>query len=245
MEKIVEVNGVKYIVKKVGTLSQSATVRIKNGVVLIKIPTSWPREVGFQTFMELEKKAFKQLAKNPEHLQALKSTEFFNGQEVTILGKPFKILVQEGNAKSSSAKLVGEVVEVAVASGIDESTQKQHVSNLARRVISHALLPTVQGRVSELNAKYFQFEFNKVFIKEQFSKWGSCSQNRNINLNFKLFFSPQEVFDYVIIHELSHLKEQNHGEAFWNLVTSGAPNYKESRKWLKENGAKLGIKGEA
>ncbi len=244
MEKTLNLNGQSYAVRRIGTSSQKASVRINRTRITIRVPVSWQREEAFKTFLELEKKAVQEIEKQPEKFKAVQPVEFFNGQEITVLGKPFKILAIPGNTKCSRARLIGDAVEVTVAGGIDDETKKQHVSNLARRVISHALLPIVETRVRELNDKYFQFSLNAVFIKEQSSKWGSCSVNRNVNLNFKLFFAPEEVFDYVIIHELSHLKEQNHSEAFWNLVASAVPNYQEARKWLRENGSKLGVGGE-
>jgi len=75
-----------------------------------------------------------------------------------------------------------------------------------------------------------------VMVKEQKSRFGSCSSKRNINLNWKLVMAPLEVIDYVIVHELCHLKEMNHSKNFWSLVESFMNDYKERRKWLKEYG---------
>ncbi len=79
----------------------------------------------------------------------------------------------------------------------------------------------------------------KVRIKEQKSRFGSCSTKRNINLNWRLIMAPIEVLDYVIVHELCHLKEMNHSKAFWALVESIVPEYKKHRDWLKKNGVRL------
>ena len=66
--------------------------------------------------------------------------------------------------------------------------------------------------------------------------WGSCSEKGNINISTRLLFAPEDVLEYVCIHELAHLIEQNHSEKFWQLVKNAMPNYQEKRKWLKENG---------
>jgi hypothetical protein len=76
---------------------------------------------------------------------------------------------------------------------------------------------------------------NQVRIKIQRSKWGSCSSKKNINLNWRLIFLDPSYIDYVIIHELCHLKHLNHGDLFWDLVETYCPNYKEIEKNLKEN----------
>lgn len=81
----------------------------------------------------------------------------------------------------------------------------------------------------------------KITIKEQKTRWGSCSSKGNINLNWKLIMADSEILDYVVVHELCHLKEMNHSVKFWRLVESVFPDYKEYRKWLKQNGKFLTI----
>ena len=76
----------------------------------------------------------------------------------------------------------------------------------------------------------------KVTLKDQRSRWGSCSIRGNINLNWRLIMAPQEVIDYVIIHELCHMHHMDHSRAFWHLVGKYAPNYKLAKKWLKLHG---------
>ena len=93
-------------------------------------------------------------------------------------------------------------------------------------------------RLYEL-AKEFSFFPNRVSIRAQKSRWGSCSSKGNINLNCLLLFAPRMVQDYVIIHELCHLHEMNHSARFWAQVANCMPNYELAQKWLKANGYKL------
>lgn len=81
--------------------------------------------------------------------------------------------------------------------------------------------------------KFYGFRFNKVFIKDQRSKWGSCSINKNLNFNFKLALIPKECADYIIVHELCHLGEFNHSKRFWKLVEKAVPDYKERVKEIR------------
>lgn len=90
------------------------------------------------------------------------------------------------------------------------------------------------SRLNEL-AKTLQYRDFTVRIKEQKTRWGSCSARRNINLNWRLIMAPIEVAEYVMIHELCHLQEMNHSQKFWALVQQAMPNYEESRRWLREN----------
>jgi hypothetical protein len=68
------------------------------------------------------------------------------------------------------------------------------------------------------------------------SRWGSCSEENNLAFSYRLIMAPPDVIDYVIIHELMHIKEKNHSAAFWKLIESAMPQYKAHRRWLKENG---------
>ena len=81
--------------------------------------------------------------------------------------------------------------------------------------------------------------YRNITIREQKTRWGSCSSEKNLNFNWKLILAPPEVLDYVVVHELCHLKEMNHSKAFWDEVGKVMPEYETYKLWLKENGWKL------
>ena len=76
---------------------------------------------------------------------------------------------------------------------------------------------------------------NKISFRSQKTRWGSCSSRGVITLNWRLIGAPDSVSDYVIIHELAHLKYQDHSKRFWNLVEEFCPDFKADKKWLREN----------
>lgn len=88
-------------------------------------------------------------------------------------------------------------------------------------------------RLKEL-ADEHGFTYNRVFIKNNVSNWGSCSSKGNINLNLRLVTLPQSLQDYVMLHELCHLKEMNHGPKFHALLESLCPNHRTLEKELKQ-----------
>ena len=82
-------------------------------------------------------------------------------------------------------------------------------------------------------------EYNRIAIRHQKTKWGSCSGKKNLNFNCLLLLTPTEVMDSVIVHELCHLKHMNHSKAFYQEVLRVCPNYKQYDRWLKQNGGDL------
>ena len=93
-------------------------------------------------------------------------------------------------------------------------------------------------RVREL-AERHGFTYGKLRIKNQKTRWGSCSSKGNINLNLRLMMAPDAAIDYVIIHELCHLRELHHNAAFWTLVESYCPDFSHWKAWFKEHGPRL------
>ena len=88
-------------------------------------------------------------------------------------------------------------------------------------------------------AKLAGISYNRIFIRLQKSRWGSCSVDGNLNFNCLLMLAPEDVRDYVVVHELCHRKEMNHSSAFWAEVARVVPDYREKERWLKENGPLL------
>lgn len=91
-----------------------------------------------------------------------------------------------------------------------------------------------ERRVGELNEAY-GFTYNSINIRNQKTRWGSCSRKGNLNFNYKIALLPPHLADYLIIHELCHLGAFNHSSKFWSLVAQTLPNYRELRRELKTN----------
>lgn len=90
----------------------------------------------------------------------------------------------------------------------------------------------VHARLEYWNLEY-GFTYKRVSIRNQKTRWGSCSSQGNLNFNYRVIFLPKELVDYIIVHELCHLGELNHSAEFWSLVARALPNYRESRSALR------------
>ncbi len=91
----------------------------------------------------------------------------------------------------------------------------------------------------EYFARLIGVEYNRITIKKMSTRWGSCSSKNNLNFSLLLSACPSEIVDYIVIHELCHLKELNHSPAFWSLVSRYCPDYKKHKLWLKKHGNEL------
>lgn len=85
-------------------------------------------------------------------------------------------------------------------------------------------------------AKIMNVSYERIAVRDQKTRWGSCSTRKNLNFNWRLILAPAGVLDYVVIHELAHLQEMNHSTRFWNVVEETMPDYRKYRNWLRENG---------
>ena len=119
-----------------------------------------------------------------------------------------------------------------------ESVESEYLTNEEIKKLADKALQHIPKRVSYY-AKQIGVTYGKITIRNQKTRWGSCSSKGNLNFNCLLMLMPPEVIDYVVVHELCHRKQMNHSVAFWAEVEKVIPNYKEQVKWLKENGGKI------
>ncbi|HIV13237.1 MAG TPA: M48 family metallopeptidase [Candidatus Pullilachnospira stercoravium] len=106
-----------------------------------------------------------------------------------------------------------------------EDPQRKQNRELARQRITRRV---------EYFAPLVGVTYNRIFIKEQKTRWGSCSSLGNLNFNWKLILLNEELLDYVVVHELAHRKQMNHSPTFWAEVERVLPDYRERRRRLKE-----------
>lgn len=169
-------------------------------------------------------RAREQLAGNMEFLK----------ERLLYLGAAYPVdVVMEPEFYKMTAGLYGEKIYI-MARVFDEIEMKATLEAWYRAEAKKI----IQDRITLYQEKIGVI-VGSVRIKSQKTRWGSASTKGNLNFNWRLIMAPVEVIDYVVIHELCHLKEMNHSKAFWALVEKYDSNYQEHRNWLKENGALL------
>ena len=153
---------------------------------------------------------------------------------------------KEIDLKENEVLLFGDKYELIIDSSVSNKILTYHES---KRIVSnheitrkssilinwyiHLAKKEILKMVNELADKY-GFKYNRIFIRDQKTKWGTCSSKKNLSFNWRLIRCPKFVIEYLIIHELSHLKEMNHSKKYWELVESMCPDSKKAKLWLKE-----------
>ena len=123
---------------------------------------------------------------------------------------------------------------------LPEPENEAQVRAALKQALSKMALVRIRERL-EFYAPRIGVNFGRVTIRDQRSRWGSCSAKHNLNFNWKLIMAPPQVLNYVVIHELCHLIEFNHSPRFWGLVEKQMPEYADWKKWLDRHGSELGV----
>ena len=119
-----------------------------------------------------------------------------------------------------------------------DSMKIQPLSEAEQRLYRDKARDIFEQKVSYY-ARMMGVSYGRIAIRDQKTRWGSCSGEGNLNFNWRLIFAPAGVLDYVVVHELAHRKEMNHSPRFWKVVEDTMPEYRKYQKWLKENGRGL------
>jgi predicted metal-dependent hydrolase len=170
--------------------------------------------------------------------QETRQRSYKSGEIFPFLGEERRLDIEaKARGKLTTVMLDHEAIQIRV--GADgQPNDGEFIRAVLEGWYRHEAKAYIVRRVAEL-AKQHGFEYEKVTIKSQSTRWGSCSTKSNLNFNWKLMMTPPAAIDYVIIHELCHLREMNHSKKFWKLVARYCPDYKTWVKWFKLNSTNL------
>ena len=172
--------------------------------------------------IEKEKWIVKKFEKIDLYLKFVSNYEMELKNKAFLFGKFYDMMIERGARKN--IVLNGNEIKIFTPNEGD-------YLNYLRKWIKRQLRQKANVYVSKYSQE-MHVEFNKMFIKSQKNKWASCSSKSNLNLNLKLAALPEELIEYIVIHELVHLKERKHNQKFWTLVKKYCPNYKEEEDKL-------------
>lgn len=157
-----------------------------------------------------------------------------NGDILPFLGDRLTLTVIRENRKRAKVICAGERLILWVPYDADYEYRQNALEKWYRKEAS-----AVISKKAAYYAKILSVCYEDIHIRDQKSRWGSCSGRGNLNFNWRLIMAPEQVLDYVVIHELCHLRHMDHSREFWELVGSICPSYKQFKGWLKDHGESL------
>ena len=231
----VQINDVNYPVYIEETATKTSYAKVQKDIVLISISSHLNNEEKKRVIERLKTRI--QHPKRTRFIEPLR--EFKDGDIIDLGDKKYNVKIDFVYKQSSSGKLVGNVIHLRIGSEFPEEYKKKHAYELVRKILSKHRQSYLKQKLKELNKHHFNAKFRDVKWNRQMSKWGSCTSDKDIYISYRLLFAPEDVLEYVCIHELAHLIVFNHKERFWKLVKKAMPDYEEKEQWLKENGVNI------
>jgi predicted metal-dependent hydrolase len=173
-----------------------------------------------------------------DHFQSVQANHpqkhYINGESFYFLGESYCLQMNlNPSLKKASVAIYPGVLQISSPSG-----DEQIIKNALEQWYRQKAREEINARVQYFQA-YIHQKPNRIVIKEQKRRWGSCSSQGNLNFNWRIIMAPRPVVDYLVVHEMSHLIHLNHSKQFWDLVKSILPDYKASKEWLRNNGLLL------
>lgn len=237
MEKSVIVWGntqMPYTIRRSARRRKTVTVTVdSSSSVLLAAPTDFPTAeldaVVRRKAPWIEKQIRRQKSQDPRP----GPREFVSGESVLYLGRHYRLKVCLHD--DGPAKLRGRWLEVPAGAGEGQPDQVRAALISWFRLQAEGRLPE---RVSAWHAK-FGVPMPPVLVASQRKRWGSCGSQGTIRLNWRIVQAPMRLVDYVVVHELAHLRHRGHGRDYWQAVGRVMPDYDRRRKELRELGGRL------
>ena len=232
--QIIQGDGFTVTVVKSGR-RKTVALKIKDGEVSIHIPNRLPISIA-HNFVQKKTSWIQGKLQHRIH-QPIVEKHFTNGESFLFLGTRYKLQLVSHERNSVSVIKTSQTLEV-----------HGRINQLSKAAIHAALLSWyrqqaelyLRSQTANLASKT-NLKPRTITVKTYKARWGSCGVNADIQFNWKLILAPPEIIDYVIIHELCHIKQHNHSAAFWQLVQHHCPDFKMARMWLKNNGYTLDL----
>lgn len=157
-----------------------------------------------------------------------------DGNFVSVFGKKYRKILADTLDLPYGVTISGDQLRINLMGG-----EKKTHQDLLNRFLKNTAEKYIVPRTHALSKK-MDLDFRSISLRQQKTRWGSCSSQKRLNFNWRLVHYLPKIIDYVIIHELSHLQEMNHSARFWELVKKYDPEYQLHRGFLKRSGMALG-----
>lgn len=209
--------------------------------VIVKTPSDTPKEKIHAILRRKMPWIHRKLKDLDKLVVPQPAREYVSGESFSYLGRHYRLKVNHACAEGDE--------EVKLEAGrfvtcVPHSASGELKETLIREILMGWYVQHAEDRLSERMALYapkLDVKPSAMVVKQQAKRWGSCTKRGVVNLNWRIIMAPMSIVDYVVVHELCHLRYENHTPEFWRALSSVLPDYEMRRLWLRVNGASLTI----
>jgi predicted metal-dependent hydrolase len=205
--------------------------------ITLRLPYGVSAQVVQTQLARLETWIDEQIAQKPALLGHFTGKSYQSGDMLTVGQRRYILDLQTETRGTHTGRLIGDTIFLRLSESSTAANRNKAIRTLLSRVVAGDFYPEIYRRVLDINDRTVRKTIRSVNLKYNHTNWGSCSTGANVNLSTRLLFAPDQVQDYVILHELAHLVEHNHSDRFWAIVERFMPDYREKERWLKDNRA--------
>ena len=212
---------------------KTASIKIVDGSVRVIVPQKLS-DARVDELIQKRTPWIRQKLRQHSETVIPKPKEYVRGENFTYLGRNYRLKLVSGGL--CEVRLKGGYLELGVSKGTKEKDIRNALVDWYEK---HAL-----ERLTEKTARYSKImgvSPNSITVRDYKARWGSCSSKGEISYNWRIIIAPHHIVDYVVVHELCHLKHPNHSPAYWKSVKREVSDYEVCRQWLKERGSSLVI----
>jgi len=216
---------------------KTASIKIVDQQVQVIVPEDFSQD-KVNTLLQKKASWIREKLLIQSEIIPVQPKEYVSGESFAYLGKNYRLkLVQSA---SGTIKFIGNRFVLDVDKNLSDGKREAFIKDqLELWFKSHA-----EKRLKEKAKRYAKIlgvNPKSVAVKSYKSRWGGCSVHGDIFFNWKIIMAPHHIVDYVVVHELNHLREHNHSPKFWRGVEQVIPDYRDDKEWLKANGESLRI----
>lgn len=218
---------------------KSVALKINNqGELIITAPLGISEQEVNRIVLKKAKWIFNKLKQVQEMQQTIPRYLYVSGEYFYFLGQQYELKVIKADFLAPLVNIKDNILLVKLPCNLEQDKIALVVKNEIEAFFCNKALKVIEDRVNYYK-DIINVNPNKITLRNQKTRWGSCSSLGNISINWRITLAPLKIVDYIVVHELCHLKVLNHSKEFWLLVAKYIPNYKECEKWLKQHGHKL------
>jgi predicted metal-dependent hydrolase len=223
----------------VGSIQFLKSRRAKNISITIQpfneVKVSVPMRISYAEAENVVKNKIDWIQKHQQKIKKAEAKRTIFDESTEFCTKKHKLIIRKTDDKKITASISDEDIKIFYPEylGIENNSVQLFIRNVIEEALRIESKQFIPARVNELASKY-NFNYSKVFIKNIKSRWGSCSKKGNVNFSLHLMLLPEELIDYVILHELAHTVEHNHSKNYWAVLNKIYGNAKTMDRKLKD-----------